>query len=181
MTTLADSLAPELAVSEVSALMGGELIARPHLSGSRVLLGFASPYELLVTVDGSAIPPHPDASQRQLLIASWRRIPALYASLAESCALVGVQTAGTLVICDLYDREKQHYLTHEAMLSRCERLQLPRPSKVHLGQPSSERELRRLLESHRALGSEIELRQEEDGVLRRWAMVNLHSDATRHF
>jgi hypothetical protein len=180
VSAVTEQLAPEIPVVAPHLLLGGELVARAQLAGPRVVVTFRSPYELFVAVDGVPVMPRPRPEHRRALMFASRRLPALYAALGETEALILIQGPGpSFTAVDLFDRASGRYLCHERLLTRSERLEMARPTFVPLGALSHEGELLRLLETLPAVGRRLELRSQDETYLLARAVVDVGARVTR--
>jgi len=166
MRALQQVIAPVPDHEELDRLIGGELVATSAPRGRRVTVSFRGAYELLLTIDGQVVERRPRQADRRALISIVRRVPALYAALEQSFSLVLDELRpGRFAATDLYHRVEGCYLAHGELLNRIGRLELLPAPFAAVAPPRSTAELARTLDGLRALGDQLELRREEDGVV----------------
>lgn len=160
-------IAPLLPPAELNELVGGDLVATPAALGRRVVVAFRGAYELFVAIDGRSILPRLQRSDRRPLIQLVRRVPALFNALELNLALVlDADVDGRLLARDIYDRSGNRYLASAELQQRLGRIDLPVAPFAFVGTPDRESELRRQLDHLTAMGNALEIRREEEGVVK---------------
>ncbi|OGQ09888.1 MAG: hypothetical protein A2138_10985 [Deltaproteobacteria bacterium RBG_16_71_12] len=160
---------------ENAPLPEGEVVALPLPSGARTMLRFPSPFELVLTLAGRRVTADDAPASRDLLLWSWRRLPALWRALGERTVLLAAHADGAVVVTDLVELEpdpraegdapaaRAVFLDHGALRERLEPCNAQLAQFSLLGAVGTKAELERRVRGSWAPGTQVEVRVEDEG------------------